>query len=282
MPSSATRHANALLTRRVITIISYVLSIYFSFKYAGGRWGNHPPTFHVNDTPFTANAIVVLVYWLFLLIGQLFYLLQFYSDDEPTLVDVTNITWHFTLFNLLHSLWIWLFSHKHKYISAEIVLIANLFNLLGLYVHHKPYAIKPLSRWITIHPSTCALPLSWVMYAIFWNGAVAFHAHRGFFSRIVANIFIWEFLLVPGLFIILFNDWAIGFSSAALVFGIGIAQLFTKIIALQWIFAFIIAGLLFLLSTIIAIPKLTPAAITKLREDTRGNGERAPLLEPNA
>lgn len=280
MPSH--NHANDLLTRRAVTILSFALSVYFSFRYAGGRLGHHPPTFHVNDTPFTANAFVVLVYWFFLIIGQLFYILQYYASDENTVREIANTTWHFTLFNLLHSLWIWLFSHKHRYVAAELVLIANLFNLLALYVNHKPYAVKPLSKWLSIHPPVAALPLSWVMYAIFWNGAVAFHSHKGFFSRIVANLFIWEFLLVPGLFLILFNDWAIGFSSAALVFGIGVAQLFTKLIALQWIFAFVIAGSLFVLSTVVAIPTLTPTVVKRVQAEHSRSSERAPLLEPNA
>lgn len=279
MPSSD-HHSKSLLTHRTVTIVSFLLSVYFSFRYAGGRLGHHPPNFHVRDTPFTANAFIVMIYWFFLAFTQLIYVLQFYSSESTIISDVSAITWHFTLFNLLHSSWIWLFSHKHSYILSELVLIANLFNLLGLYVHHKPYSIRPLSKWLTIHPQTTALPLSWVMYAIFWNGAVAFHAHRGFFSRIVANMFIWEFLVVPGLFLILFKDWAIGFSSSFLVFGIGIAQLFTKLIALQWIFAFTISGALFFLSILIAIPHLTPNTLNQIRVEARGgSSERAPLLE---
>ena len=43
------------------------------------------------------------------------------------------------------------------------------------------------------------MPLSWVMFALFWNGAVMFHIHK-LFGRILANVFIWDFLLVPGVF----------------------------------------------------------------------------------
>lgn len=104
---------------------------------------------------------------------------------------------------------------------------------------------------------------------------------KGFFARILANVFIWEFLIVPGVFIVLFNDWAIGLSSSVLVFGIALAQLFTKIIALQWIFAFIISGLLFAVSILLAVPNLTPPQLRQVTSDARGNtAERAPLLDP--
>lgn len=276
-------HSRSALTHRTITIVSFVISVFFTIRYAGGRFGHHAPRFHVHDTPFTANGFVVMIYWIYMAINQLLFLLQYYSSDAVIVQDVSEITWHFTLFNMLHALWIYTFSRKHLYVISELILIINLFNLLFLYVDHKTYAIKPLSKWLSIHPPTAALPLSWLMYAIFWNGAVAFHSYDGILARILANVFIWEFLLVPGLFLILFNDWAIGFSSSVLVFGIGIAQLFTKLIAVQWIFAFVISGLLFLLSVLIAVPTITPSQLKQAREEARGaSAERAPLLDPNS
>jgi Fungal protein of unknown function (DUF1774). len=90
------------------------------------------------------------------------------------------------------------------------------------------------------------------MFAIFWNGAVLFHVHK-FVGRIIANVLIWDFLLVPGMFLFAYNDWGVGLSSSMLVFGLAFGQLFTKLFALQWIFAFIIAGILLVLSLVAAI-----------------------------
>ena len=44
--------------------------------------------------------------------------------------------------------------------------------------------------------------------------------------------------------LLLFNDWAIGFTNAYLMFALAFGQLSTKVFALQWIFAFVIAGIL--------------------------------------
>lgn len=79
-----------------------------------------------------------------------------------------------------------------------------------------------------------------------------FHVHK-FVGRVVSNVLIWDFLLAPGLLLVAYNDWGVGFSSAALMFGLGLGQFFTKVFALQWIFAFVIAGVLFVLSAIAAI-----------------------------
>lgn len=279
MPES---HSRSILAHRTVTVISLIVSIFFTLRYMGGHWGHHAPGFFVHETPFTANGFVILVYWVYLFINQIFFLSQYYSSDSSILESASGITWHFTVFNLLHALWIYTFSHKHFYIWSEVVLVVNLFNLLYLYVDHKPYGVKPLSKWLAIHPPTAALPLSWVMYAIFWNGSVAFQAHKGFVARIFANIFIWEFLVVPAVFLVLYNDWAIGLSTAVLVFGIGLSQFFTKLIALQWIFAFVISGLLVVLSILFAFPALTPPQLRKLHEDNRTfTSERAPLLDPS-
>lgn len=277
----ANTHANALLAHRISTFVCFAISIYFTFAYTGLKLGHHPPNFHVKSTPFSADSIIVTIYWVVLFVMQLLYITQFYSKETTVLKDVTPITWHFNVFNLLHALWIWLFSHKHRYFLSELVLIVNLINLFVLYIQHRPYAIRPLSKWFTIHPSTTALPLSWVMYAIFWNGAVLFHSHKGFFSRILSNLFIWDFLLVPALFLLFFRDWAIGYSTAVLVFAIAIKQMFVKLIALQWIFAFVIAGTLTLLSTLAAIPGLVPDALATRWESSYSavsNDEQAPLL----
>lgn len=78
------------------------------------------------------------------------------------------------------------------------------------------------------------------------------------------------FLFVPGFFLVVFNDWGVGLSSSALVFSLGMGQLFTKLFALQWIFAFVISGLLLVLSVIVALT----GSLSK-----NASSEGAPLLE---
>lgn len=275
-----------IVTHRVISALSFLVSAYFTLKYVGlhtRHFGNHPPSFHVLQNPFSANGFVVLAYWVVLFVNQVFFLAQYYSAEAVVLQDATAITVHFMTFNLLHALWIFLFSHKHSFIWAEIILILNLFNLLSLYVRQKTYAVTPLSKWVSIHLPTAALPLSWVMYAIFWNGAVIFRAHNSTFSRVLANVFIWDFLLAPSLFLILFSDWAIGLSTAVLVFGIALSQFMNKLIALQWIFALVIASTVTVLSLLIAIPSITPPPLKRLTSEAATQySERAPLLDPNS
>lgn len=62
-----------------------------------------------------------------------------------------------------------------------------------------------------------------------------------------------------------------------------LAQLATKVIAFQWIFAFVIMGLLFVLSALVAVPgafgqKKRPGEGVIVSEDR----ERAPLLDDQA
>lgn len=87
--------------------------------------------------------------------------------------------------------------------------------------------------------------------AIFWNGAVLLHVHH-LVGRIFANILIWALFFVPASYVVVCNDWGVGYTTSFLTFGLGLGQLFTKAFALQWIFAFIISGLLFVLTSVVA------------------------------
>lgn len=247
--------SNDIATHKVTTIVSLILSMYGNLRYLVGRSPfDHDSPFHVDHTPFTANIIVTFVYWILLYILQVSFIVQIFvpNMDSAVRVDATrHVGWHFTVFNVFSFLWSILFAKKHFFWS-EVVLILNFFNILTLYFGHKTYGIKPITNWVLIHLSTAALPLSWLMFAIFWNGAVLFHVHK-FVGRIIANVLIWDFLLVPGMFLFAYNDWGVGLSSSMLVFGLAFGQLFTKLFALQWIFAFIIAGILLVLSLVAAI-----------------------------
>lgn len=275
--TTSTSQANVpSLTHKVVSVTSLILAIVFNAYFV---LGSHPTldnrhSFHVRNTAFTANGFFILVFWLILYVWQLAFTFTFYSPRSEIAEQSKDIGWHFTLFNILQVLWAWLFGTEH-YIWSEIVIIINFINLLSLYVSHRPYALRPFSTWALVHIPTTAMPISWASYAIFWNGAVAFHA-TGLAARIVANILIWDLLLVPALFMVLFRDYAIGFATSYIMFGLGVGQLFTKVIALQWIFAFTIAGILFVGAVAVALTP-RPATAVDVEEAPRSD-ERAPLL----
>ncbi|ODQ79896.1 hypothetical protein BABINDRAFT_161566 [Babjeviella inositovora NRRL Y-12698] len=280
---------DSLVTHRVTTTVSLALSIWGTFKhliFSGHVLKHVNEPFRVSLTPFTGNIIVLFVYWSLLYLLQIVFVAQIYFPGSHTnstgvsgVISTTTrasltsvVGWHFTIFNFLTYLWTLTF-HKEHYLTSEIILVLNLLNILALTINHKTSTIKPLSNWIFIHLSTAALPFSWLLYAVFWNGAVLFHAQTGLFARIVANVLIWDFLFIPLFFVLIWKDWGIGLSSSLLTFGLGWGQLFTKVIALQWIFAFIISGILFVVSVITAFSQ------------ENGNGlligndsEQAPLL----
>lgn len=272
--------ANDLTVHKWATIISWVLAAYVSIRYFVGRSptdSNNP--YHVADTPFSGNIIVTIIYWLVLFFLQISFVVQIFvpaaESSNPLSNSRTTITkeigWHFTAFNLGVFAWTLLFVKRHFFWS-ELVLLANFANISYLYFAYKTYKIKPVSTWILIHWPTIALPWSWLMFAVFWNGAVLFHIHK-LVGRIIANILVWMFLLVPGFFIAVFNDWGIGLSSSALMFSLGLNQIFTKTFALQWIFAFVILGLLLILSVV--------AAVTGRVTREPSTEEGAPLLQGN-
>lgn len=264
--------ANSILTHKVTTLVSLALSIYGNLRYFVGRTpGNVKNPWDVSDTPFTANLVVVLVFWLVLHIHQVLFVSQIFipsteGTDAHRLQISQLVGWHFTLFNLGQFVWTLLFVKQHFFWS-EAVVVLNFLNILALYFTHKTFAIKPFRLRVLIHWTTAAVPLSWLLFALFWNGAVLFHVHK-FVGRVVSNVLIWDFLLVGGFFLVAFNDYGVGLSTAILQFGLGLGQLFTKLFALQWIFAFIIAGLLVVGSVV--------SLVNSFKEESN---ESAPLLE---
>lgn len=281
---SNTQVSNNINTHKVSTIVSLALSIYANVRYFVGRSpsNKHNP-WNVSNTPFSSNLIVTLVFWAILYVHQILFVSQvFVPVANSTSSRFTNrleytkqVAWHFTVFNLGTFFWTLLFVNKHFFWS-EVVAILNYVNILTLYFSHKTFSIKPLSNWVIIHLPVTALPLSWTLYLIFWNGAVLFHVHK-FVGRVISNILIWNLFFIPSYFLVAFGDYGVGLSSSVLTFGLGLGQLLTKVFALQWIFAFVISGLLFVGSLIVAV-----TGTTYSKDDgailVDGN-EQAPLLE---
>lgn len=269
---------------KVATSVLLVLSIYGNLKYVVG----HHASKHVNDpfrvgfTPFTANLHVLFVFWSVLYLGQILFVLQTYYPEATTPAGrllrrlraqaLQVVGYHFAVFNILAFVWAWLF-HKLHWFLAEGVLVANLINVLALYIVHKLYSVQPLSSWLLVHASSVALPVAWLVYAIFWNGAVLFHAEKGLISRLIANVLIWDFLFIPLFFVLIWGDWAVGLGLALLTFGIGLSQLAIKAIALQWIFAFVIAGLVAAILLLVAF-----GTVATRKTNLLGGNEAAPLL----
>jgi len=100
-------------------------------------------------------------------------------------------------------------------------------------------------------------------------------------ARIVANVFIWTILGFGLFFLLAFKDYTMGFELAILSLSIALSQMATKIFALQWIFAFVIMGVLALLSLAIGIPGLFGKEFTFRREGdiVSSDRERQPLLD---
>ncbi|KAI3407120.1 hypothetical protein KGF56_000021 [Candida oxycetoniae] len=235
-----------LTTYKAVSVITFLLSIYGGLNYVGVPEGD------LAHTPYSGSNLLLFIYWGIMYVWQLIYIIQaFFSLDEYRSSVIQLVGWHFPVFNVLAYIWFEFFTRGHYFLS-ELTLIINFINTLILYFGHKTFAVKPLTNWLLIHVPLVALTMSWLLYAIFWNGAIWLHIHKTW-GRIVANIFIWNFLLVPGFFLLLFNDWATGLSFSFLMFALGFGQLGTKVFALQWIFAFVIAGILLLWSFIAMI-----------------------------
>lgn len=268
--------SSSALTGSKITIsITYALSLFATFFYL----------FPVQNskhfiTPFSCSLIVTILYWLVTLAVQFLFIVKTLFNENVSQSNKTNIIAivgpHFAVSNLIQFFWCYFFSKKHFLIS-EVLIIINLINLLMLYFSHKTMSIKSLSDWLTVHLPITGLPLSWALYAIFWNGACLFHSHnKSLLPRLLANIFIWEFLFVPMSLLLLYSDWSVALSTSFLMLGVGFFQLFSRVVALQWAFAFTIAALDFAFSLL----TMFSSAIREVQTESvsTSSNDQAPLL----
>jgi hypothetical protein len=77
------------------------------------------------------------------------------------------------------------------------------------------------------------------------------------------------------------QDYTIGFALSILTAALGVEQFFTRAIAFQWIFAFIIMGILFVATLVITIAGIFGKDFSFRREQSvvPADQERAPLLD---
>ena len=177
---------------------------------------------------------------------------------------------HFIVNNLLHAGFVGLFVHSH-FAWAEVMLLLNFVNLSALYFRHRSYP-----RFI--HAPAISAPLAWTFVAVYWNGAIMVPNPGSLVARIFANIFVWGILVYGGFFLYIYDDHTMGFSLSVLSAALGVAQFQRQFIALQWIFAFVIMGVLFVATVVVAAPLWLGRDINFRRRSPPADQERAPLL----
>lgn len=265
---------NTVVTYKVLTTITWLLSLIVSVYYTV-----HAPNdgtfarrriWRQNDhynTAFRLNHIIASIYWIVLFVLQGGYIAHLFSGTVEKVNQATSVGSHFIVNNLFHFAFVMLFVRSH-FAWAEVFIILNFINLSSLYFRHPGYA-----RFI--HQPAVSGPLAWTFVAIYWNGAIMVASPTSLVARIFGNIFIWAILVYGLFFIVYYKDYTMGFNLSVLSAAIGVSQFFRQVIALQWIFAFIIMAILFVATIVVAVPAATGrGAKFGSAQDT----ERAPLL----
>ncbi|RPA87859.1 DUF1774-domain-containing protein [Ascobolus immersus RN42] len=261
-------HYKNLKTYRVLTLLSFLFSMIVNLYYSAAipfvKHSIHS-TWSQSDahpTPFTINHIFVAIFWVYLWLNQAGYIWHLYASSEDLRKTASGVGSHFIVFNILQGIWAFLWVNGHFWWS-EAVLVLNFVQQCSLYFRQ-----PTTPRYI--HMSAVSLPIVWLFFAVLWNGAVMVHCHD-LACRIVANVAVWGIAVYAGFFLMVYQDYSIGFGTAFLAAGLGVAQFFTKLFALQWIFAFTIMSLVFV-ATLLTI---SPAG-ERIKSTDR---ERAPLLQ---
>lgn len=269
----------------ILSSVSFVMSTYFSvFDFL-------PRLNDVHNTPFTSISAFIIIFWAAFTLFHFVFLIKV-TRDQIAIPSNTFLT-HIIMFNVLHLTWVLLFLRRY-YIIAEIIILVNFINMFAFYVRERSY--RTTTGLLYVHLPLSSFPFAWLFYAILWNGFLMFtsrhdhgHDHKNEFSllaRILSNIFIFEYLFGPFMFLTLYKDWTFGLLLSFLVYGIGIDQVMVKLIALQWILAFVIASIVLLLSIVIMYSQLTGKNINAplMRAGESGNesiqrgSETEPLL----
>lgn len=270
----------SITTYRILTIVTWLLSLVVSVYYVvhaphdgftirKSIWDQN----YLHRTAFTMNSTIASIYWVVLFILQIGYVGHLFSKNADYVQAAASVGSHFILNNLLHFAFVMLFVRSH-FIWAELILIINFFNLSSLYFRHNTYP-----RFI--HWPVVSAPLAWTFVAIYWNGAIMVHHPHNLVARIFGNIFIWSLLVYGGFFITIYKDYTMGFSLSVLAAAIGVGQFFDRVVAFQWIFAFVIMAVLFISTVVIAVPAWTGREYSWPRRATPSDQERAPLLADN-
>jgi hypothetical protein len=292
---SSTHTALTVNSLRATTSLSYLLLLTTTFFYAihapsdahtpHGRFWTHNLS-----TPFAQSAIVTSIYWLVLFALQLSGAYGLSARNERYLTASINIGSHFVAHNLLLFGFVMLYVRGWYWISL-LLLVINFFNLTTAYFRY------PTSPRL-LHIGAVSGPLAWNFAALYWVGATAVHTNH-LAARIVANVFIWGWLGYGVFFLVAYKDYTMGVALSWLAFcksyescmkldifadvmeiATGLGQLLTSphILQLQYVFAFTISGLLFVLSIAIGVPGLLGRDLVPRGQIVSEDQERAPLL----
>lgn len=174
-----------------------------------------------------------------------------------------NVATHFILNNLLNFGWILLWTRNHFW-PAEVILVLQFLNLHAAYWRHRRLPAF-------VHLPAVAGPYAWTLLGLFWNGAVAVHSNS-LPARIVANVFIWVIFAMGSGHIVATQDYILGYCLSWLMLcmftqhrsfieckanclALAVKQFAVKVIALQWIFAFVIFAVFFIESVYLSSTK---------------------------
>ncbi|KAL6884255.1 hypothetical protein HDV57DRAFT_494078 [Trichoderma longibrachiatum] len=275
-----THSRGSIVTYKVLTLLSWLLSVvvsvYFTvhephdaFTVRRRIWDQN----YLYPSAFTMNHILADIYWIVLFILQFGYVTSLFSSNADVVSAAAGVGSHFIVNNLLHFAFVMLFVNSHFH-WAEVILVLNFINLSSLYFRH-----NTVPRFI--HVPVASGPLAWTFVAIYWNGAIMVPHPHSLVARIFGNIFIWAILVYGIFFIVTYNDYTMGFALSALSAAIGVAQFKRQVIAFQWIFAFIIMAILFIMTLTVAVPAMSGREF-RWRRTTAADQERAPLLNEGA
>lgn len=274
----------AVVTYKILSIttwlVSLLITLYYTFDDVHDGHHIRRRIWDINDvylTGFRLDHLITSMYWLVLFILQLGYIAALFTNNLDRKNAACAVGSHFILNNILHFTFVLLFVFG-QHVIAEVVLVLNFINLTALYFRHNAYP-----RYI--HVPVVSGPLAWTFVAIYWNGAIMVNAPQTLVARIFANVFVWSILVYGGFFLAVYKDYTMGFNLSVLAAALGVAQFFRQVIALQWIFAFTIMAVLFVVSLAIAIPTWSghQSSWTTRRSDQAPpqDAERAPLLQGN-
>ncbi|KAG9830268.1 hypothetical protein KCU63_g14766, partial [Aureobasidium melanogenum] len=112
-------------------------------------------------------------------------------------------------------------------------------------------------------------PLALNYVLLFTVGAAAVNAHS-LPARILANVMIWSIMGYGFFFLVAYKDYTMA---------LGVSQFLTHVIAFQWIFAFVIMGVLFILSVLVSFPGIIGQDPFKRGAVVDEDRERQPLLQ---
>jgi len=227
-----------------------------------------------HHTPFSLNSIITTIYADIGFVLQLMFIYLHFTSNRSLSSPTFRISPYLALSNLFFFAQIMLWVHG-LFWPALLIAVLNFLLLLFTYLT-TPFASSALP--LPAHAGALTMPLVMAFVSVYWVGAVAVDAHS-LAARIVANVFIWGWAAFAGFFLLAFRDWTVGLSVSVLTASLGVAQFLTHVVALQWIFAFSIMGLVFLASVgVIVKNPQGPAGHTAPAIAPTDDREREPLL----